>query len=71
MLLPILETLAQENPDIKFFTVNVDESIDLSNSYEVRNLPTLLIFKDGEVIARNVGAATKSEVDDLLRSAKI
>jgi thioredoxin 1 len=70
MLLPILETLAEENPDIKIFTVNVDESVNLYSSYDVRNLPTLLIFKNGNVIARNVGAVTKSEVDDLIQFGK-
>jgi thioredoxin 1 len=70
MLLPVLEGLAEESPDVKFFTVNVDESVELYTAYDVRNLPTLLIFKNGKVVARNVGAATKFDVDDLIQSAK-
>ncbi|MDR1907934.1 MAG: thioredoxin [Holosporales bacterium] len=70
MLIPILEELAEENPDVRFFTVNVDDASDLAGLYEIRNLPTLLIFKEGNVVARNVGAATKFEIEDLLLTAK-
>jgi thioredoxin 1 len=71
MLIPVLEALSDENPDVRIFTVNVDDFADLASLFDVRNLPTLLVFKDGEVVARNVGAATKFEIDELLQSAKV
>lgn len=66
MLMPILEEVASENPDIKIVKVNVDEEADLASDYEIRNLPTLLVFQEGKIVARNVGSATKYEVESLL-----
>jgi thioredoxin 1 len=67
MLTPILEELIQENPGVRIYTVNVDDFPQLASNYDVRNLPTLLVFKHGEVVARNAGAATKFEIEDLLQ----
>lgn len=68
MLMPILAEIAEENDHIDLFKLNVDENTEIANIYEVRNLPTLLIFKDGKVLARNVGSATKLEIENWIRS---
>jgi thioredoxin 1 len=69
VLVPILEELANENPHIRVVTVNVDEEPDLAIAYEVKNLPTLLVFKNGKVVARNIGSVTNYEIEELIQSA--
>ena len=55
MVAPIIEELSQENPEITFGKINVDESPELSVKYNVINIPTLIIFKDGKEKTRIIG----------------
>ena len=48
--------------------VNVDENSEASTNYGVRNIPTILIFKNGEVVDKLVGAVPKSEILSKLES---
>jgi len=60
MIAPILGEIAQENAgDITVAKLNVDENPDLAMRYNVMSIPTLLVFKDGEVAKRLVGAKGK------------
>ena len=58
----VLKEFAAEFAGGKIVKVNVDESPELAGRYDVRGLPTLLIFQDGQVIARQVGLATKEQL---------
>ena len=59
MIGPILEEMADEVGDgFKIGKVNVDQQRDIAVKYSVQSLPTLLFFKDGEVVDTVVGAAT-------------
>lgn len=49
MIAPVLETLANENDDILIVKVNVDDNKVLAGKYQVRGIPTLVLFKEGEV----------------------
>jgi thioredoxin 1 len=69
MLGPVIEELAGEVTDAKICKVNVDEEMDLAQQFRVANIPTLLVIKDGEVAARDVGVKSKEEVLDFLRNA--
>ncbi len=61
MITPILEELAAEQAGkITVAKLNVDENPDLAMRYNVMSIPTLLVFKDGEVAKRLVGAKPKS-----------
>ena len=61
MITPILEELASEQAGrITIAKLNVDENPDLAMRYNVMSIPTLLVFKDGEVAKRLVGAKPKS-----------
>ena len=53
---PILNSLAEQNPNLKIVKVDADEAQDLMSQYGVRGIPTLLLFKSGQVIATKVGA---------------
>jgi thioredoxin 1 len=60
---PALEEIADEMGDkVKIVKVNIDENPDTPLQYGVRGIPTLLIFKDGEVKAEKVGVAPKSKL---------
>jgi len=60
MIAPILDELAAENSDkFKVGKVNVDDNRETAMKYSVRSIPTLLVFKDGEVADQIVGAMAK------------
>lgn len=60
MIAPILEELAEENVDtFKVGKVNVDDNRQSAMKYSVRSIPTLLVFKDGEIADQIVGAMPK------------
>ena len=62
-LTPVLEQLAQElGGKVKIVKMNIDESPMTPTQYGVRGIPTLMVFKNGQVVATKVGAAPKSEV---------
>ncbi|OGK62986.1 thioredoxin [Candidatus Roizmanbacteria bacterium RIFOXYB2_FULL_38_10] len=56
---PIIDSLADEYKDIKFYKVNVDENSELASQYSVFSIPTFVIFKGGEVVAQFSGALGK------------
>ena len=69
MLSPIVDQLSGEMKAMKFGKVNVDEQPELSERFEVSSLPTLLLFKNGNVIANRVGAATKESLKEWINSS--
>lgn len=71
MVGPIVEELAEEYAGkVEIGKLNVDENVDTPNEYGIRNIPTILFFKDGKVVDKQVGAAQKTalkaKVDALL-----
>ncbi len=70
MIAPIIDQLADEfDGKAKIAKVNVDENRDLSVRFQVQSIPTLLLFKDGEVVNQMVGARPKAELVKLLQNA--
>ena len=67
MLMPSIKELAEENPDIKVCTANVDENMDLAQEYKVSSIPTLVAFKGGKVVNQMVGAGSKDSILDMLK----
>ncbi|MBR2970842.1 MAG: thioredoxin [Clostridia bacterium] len=55
MLAPILEQLDSENTGVKICKVNVDESPELAKRFGIMSIPTLLLFKDGNLADKSVG----------------
>lgn len=66
MLAPLLEQFAQENPQVKVCKINVDDQADLAMDYDVRSIPTLVVFKDGKEANRSVGLISKSQLENLI-----
>lgn len=64
---PILEQLAKEHAGrLKVVKVNVDENPALSQRFDARSIPTMLILKDGQVVDRVVGAMPKPQLESRL-----
>ena len=66
MIGPVIEEIAAERDDIKVCKVNVDEQMDLALEYGVSSIPTLMVFKGGDLTARQVGAIPKGEILKML-----
>jgi len=63
MIAPILDEIATEHGEsISIAKVNVDEAGELAQRYQVLSIPTLIVFNDGEVAKRMVGAAGKAKL---------
>ena len=74
MIAPILGEIATEQPGIKIAKLNVDENPDIAMRFNVMSIPTLLIFNQGQVQKRLVGAKGKGqllqELDEFLPTSR-
>lgn len=66
MVVPIVEEIARERPDIKVGKVNVDEQPELASQFGVMSIPTLVVMKNGKVVNRATGARPKNEILGML-----
>lgn len=62
MVLPIIEELGNELTDVKICKVNVDEQPELAREYRVMSIPTLMVFENGQMVKREMGAKPKNEL---------
>lgn len=70
MVLPLVEEITDEVKDIaKVCKVNIDEQPELTQSFGVMSVPTIMVFKGGEVVNKHVGALSKSALLDLINKA--
>ena len=63
---PIVEEIAEERTDIKVCKIDVDQEPELARQYRVMSIPTFLVFKDGEVVKRDMGVMSKDELKCLI-----
>jgi thioredoxin 1 len=69
MIAPILEEVAKEYGDkIQIAKINVDENQEIPAKFGIRGIPTLILFKNGEIAAQKVGALAKSQLTAFLDS---
>ena len=63
MIAPILEDIAKDQEGrVTIAKLNVDENPEIARRFDVMSIPTLLLFKDGEVVNRTVGAKGKNQL---------
>lgn len=67
MLSPILDEISQENTNYKFYKVDVDDAYDLSTTYQIMSIPTLLVFEEGKLANTIVGLRSKEELEELFK----
>ena len=69
MIAPIIEELAKEyDGKINVGKCDVEECDDIAAQFGIRNIPTILFFKGGEVVDKMVGAASKSKIEDKFKA---
>ena len=65
---PIIDKIAEENVEnIKVGKVNVDENQDLAMKYNVMSIPTILVFKNGNLVKTFIGVTSKSEIEEAIK----
>ena len=62
MVVPIVEEIARENPDIKVAKINVDEEFELANEFRIMSIPTLMVMENGKVVSKAAGARSKGAI---------
>ena len=67
MVGPVVEEIADEVTDAKICKVDVDQQPELARQYQVMSIPTFLVFKNGEMVKRDMGYKPKDELLDLLK----
>ena len=62
MLSPVVDEIAEERTDVKVGKVNVDEQEDLAMRFGIMSIPTLIVFKNGEVVKKTMGVQPKAAI---------
>lgn len=68
---PIIEQLANENSDVKIGKLDVDAHGDVAMKYGIASIPTILIFKSGNVVEQVMGVQPKSSLQAMLNRHKV
>jgi thioredoxin 1 len=66
MIAPVLEQLATENGGVKIVKVNVDDSPNTAAGFGISSIPTIMLFKDGQVVERFVGVQPKQRLQEAI-----
>ena len=66
MVVPLVDEIAAERPDVLVGKVNIDEQFDLAREFDVTTIPTLVVLKEGKVVRRATGARPKAQILALL-----
>lgn len=62
MLSPVVDEIAEERTDVKVGKVNVDEQEELAMRFGIMSIPTLIVFKNGEVVKKTMGVQPKAAI---------
>ena len=65
---PMIDELASENPEVKIGKVNIDDNPSVAQRFGISSIPTLLVFKGGEVAESFVGVRPKSALQEALNA---
>lgn len=68
MMHPVLEELIKENNNVKIIKINVDNHDELARQYGVMSIPTLVLFKNGNIVEKNIGFTPKDVLKEWLDS---
>ena len=66
MVVPLVEEIAKERPDIKVAKINVDENPDLASRFGVMSIPTLVVMEQGQILKKAMGARPKKAILGML-----
>lgn len=69
MLSPVVDNVSEQVGDVDFYKVNVDEESELAREYGIMSIPTLIVFKDGEIVEQSVGVISEDDIKELVEKA--
>ena len=64
---PIVDAFAQSHENVQVGKVNVDEQMELAQRFGIMSIPTLMVFKDGQVANKTVGLSTMEEIEEMCK----
>ena len=64
-----LETFAKENTDVKIYKINVDNNPEIARNYGVMTIPTLVLYKNGEIVNKHIGYFTCDDFREWVKGA--
>ena len=62
MVVPMVEEIAKERPDIKVGKINVDENPELATHFRIMSIPTLVVMENGKIVGQAMGARPKNAI---------
>ena len=62
MVVPMVEEIAKERPDIKVGKINVDENPELATRFRIMSIPTLVVMENGRIVNQAMGARPKNAI---------
>lgn len=68
MLSPIIDSLAEERNDIKFYKMDVDNNSDIPEKFNIMSIPTIILFENGEISKTNTGLLSKDELINFIEN---
>ena len=66
MVVPVIEEIVGERPDIKVGKINVDEQPELASEFSIMSIPTLVVMKNGKIVQQVSGARPKNAILEML-----
>lgn len=67
MLSPVMEEISETEDSVKICSVNVDDEMELASNYGISSIPSLLVFKGGQLVNQSVGVIPRQAILDLAR----
>lgn len=67
MIGPVIDTLSEEYQNVTFGKLNTDENMGISRKFQIMAIPTLLFFKNGELVERVTGVVPKGHIEGLIK----
>lgn len=67
---PVFESVAEANPDVVFAKVNTDDEQEIAAHFQIRSIPTLMVFKEQVVVFSQAGALPKGPFEQVVAKAK-
>lgn len=69
MLSPAVDSVSEQVTDADFYKVNVDEEPELAREYGIMSIPTLIVFKNGEIADQSIGVISEVDIKALVENA--
>ncbi|MDD6340634.1 MAG: thioredoxin [Butyrivibrio sp.] len=66
MMAPVFDSASEKHKDIKFGKIDIDSDMDIAMKYKVMSVPTLVLFRDGEVADKSIGLISAAQLEEFL-----